>query len=104
MLDQVIKAHRDGVTITFRVIPNASRNGVAFDEERGRLVVRLSAVPVEGKANAELVRYLGKLVGVPRSLLTIIKGKSSREKVVLINGSNVVEVRTRLEDALGGEW
>lgn len=100
MLSHALKDRRDGVTITLRVIPNASHNAVAFDEKRDLLVVRLSAAPVEGKANAELVRYLGKLIGVPRSSLTIVKGASSKEKAVLIRGANLVEVLSMLNDAL----
>jgi len=101
MLDQIIKHHSEGVTIAVRVTPNASRNALVFDEERGQIVVRLSAPPVEGRSNTELVRYLGKLTGFSRSSFRIIKGASAREKVVLISGADPSEVRSRLEDALG---
>ncbi|MFM9028567.1 MAG: DUF167 domain-containing protein [Bacteroidota bacterium] len=46
--------------------------------------VRLSAPPVDGKANDELLRFLGRILGLPKSSIKLLKGQSSRIKCVEI--------------------
>ena len=46
--------------------------------------MRLAAPPVEGKANAELLRFLAEVFGVPRRNVTLLRGELSRAKVVRI--------------------
>jgi hypothetical protein len=48
--------------------------------------VRVAARAVEGKANAELVRFLAELFGVRRSAITIARGERSRDKTVHVAG------------------
>jgi len=48
------------------------------------LKVRLTAPPVDGKANAELLRFLAEAFGVPRRNVTLVRGETSRAKVVRI--------------------
>lgn len=86
-----IRDHKDGATITVRVVPSASKNAIARGDA-DRLVVRLTAPPVEGRANKELVRFLAKILGVPPSSLTIIRGLTSRDKVVLVSGKKSEEL------------
>jgi uncharacterized protein (TIGR00251 family) len=73
----------DGWLLAIRVQPNASVTKVA-GEHGDELKVRLAAPPVDGKANAELVRFLARAVGAPRSQVTVVRGQSSRSKVVRI--------------------
>lgn len=78
-----------------RVIPRAKRLGWA--ERRGdRLVVRLTAPPADGKANAQLKRFLADEFGVPLSAVTIEQGAASRDKTVSVNAP------TRLPQAAAG--
>ena len=49
------------------------------------LKFRLAAPPVDGKANAELLRYLAKSFGVPQRNVTLVRGDSSRHKVVRVS-------------------
>lgn len=64
-----------------RVTPNAHTSTiVAWD---GVLLhVRLHASPKDGEANAELIRVLAKIFGLPKSLIILKKGHTSREKCV----------------------
>jgi uncharacterized protein len=64
--------------------------------------VRLSvaAPPVEGKANAEVERYLAQLFELSRSEVTMVKGASSRDKLVFVSGLGPDEIRTRLSTLL----
>jgi uncharacterized protein YggU (UPF0235/DUF167 family) len=54
----------------------------------GKKALRLSvaAPPVEGKANAEIERFLATLMGVKRSRVVVTKGASSRDKLVFVSG------------------
>lgn len=63
--------------------PNASANkfaGVANQE----LKILLTSPPVDGKANAQLVKFLGKAFGVPKSAVNIVAGELNRHKTVEI--------------------
>lgn len=78
-----LKAHEDGITLSVRVTPNSSRNALIFDQG-DRLVVKLTAPAAEGKANKSLLKFIGKKLGVPPSSITIIRGHSSRDKVLFV--------------------
>ena len=75
--------------------PGARRSELAGVAE-GRLRVRLAAPAHEGRANAELVRFLAALLDVPKSAVTVAAGASSRRKLVRISGLTVDEARRRL--------
>ena len=81
--------------LSLRVHPNASRNElVGFTE--GVLVVKVSAPPIKGKANRELVAFLSRLLGVSKGSIDIIKGHTYRNKLVVINGLSREEVINRI--------
>ena len=68
-----------------RVTARASRDELA-GLENGVLHVRVSAPPVDGKANQAVTRLIAKAAGVGRNSVTVIKGERSRDKVVAIEG------------------
>ena len=73
--------------LALHVQPGAKRTevaGVHGDGTQARLKIRLAAPPVDGKANAELVRFLAEAFGVPRSRVTLVRGATSRQKTVRI--------------------
>ena len=51
------------------------------------LKIRVAAPPVEGKANDALIAFIAGALGVPKRAVTIVKGESSREKLLLVNDS-----------------
>lgn len=74
-----------GCELAVRVVPRASRAGVAG--WRGDAVlVRLGAAPVEGAANAELIEILARALDLPRRAVSIATGATSRNKRVHIDG------------------
>ena len=75
--------------------PGARRSELAGVAE-GRLRVRLAAPAHEGRANAELVRFLAGLLDVPKGAVAVAAGASSRRKLVRISGLTVDEARRRL--------
>jgi len=67
------------------VIPKAHKNSLAGIED-GVLVVRLSAPPVEGKANVALVDYLATVLGLRKRQVWLESGQKSRHKLVRVEG------------------
>ena len=81
--------------INLRIHPNAAKNEVVgFSNEVFR--VRVAAPPVKGKANRELVAFLSKVLGVGKDSLTLVKGHTSRDKVIAVAGLSQEEVIQRL--------
>ena len=68
-----------------RVTARASRDELAGLKD-GVLHVRVSAPPVDGKANQAVTRLIAKALGVGRTSVTVVKGERSRDKVVAIEG------------------
>lgn len=67
-----------------RVIPRARRNEI--DGERaGRLLVRTTAVPTDGRANEAVRKLLARHYGVPVSAVELVAGERSRDKTVRVH-------------------
>ena len=86
---------RSKAKISLRVYPNASRNELEGLTD-GVLRVKVSAPPSKGKANRELITFLSRLLGVGKDGVNIIKGHTTRNKVVGIDGLSREEVMKRL--------
>ena len=67
--------------INVRVIPRAKQNKITTDDD-GRLRVHITAAPVDGAANDAVIRALADYFDVPKSQIKIIRGATSRNKVV----------------------
>lgn len=85
----------EGVRFEVHAKPRASKSRVVGVRERA-LDVALAAPPVEGAANAELVATLARALSVPRRAVTIVRGETSRVKLVAVAGLAVDEARARL--------
>jgi uncharacterized protein (TIGR00251 family) len=81
----VIRQTADGIELDIRVIPRAGTSALAGVRE-GRLLVRLSAPPVEGAANEALIAFLSSLFHCPKRSIRIVSGERSRSKRVAIQG------------------
>lgn len=95
----------DGIELAVRVTPRASRTllaGLTRDAQgQTWLQVRLAAPPVEGAANAALLRFLAELFDVPASACRLVAGASARNKRVHISG-DPAQLRARLAPLLAG--
>ena len=85
-----------GVEIVIHAQPRASRSEVV-GLHGDALKVRLAAPPLDGAANAELIRVMAKVLGVPKSSVEVTRGHSGKSKVVRIAGLAVEVARARLK-------
>jgi uncharacterized protein len=67
-----------------RVVPRSAADAVVVEADT--IKVKITAPPVDGKANEHLCRLLGKLFGVPRSRVVVERGSASRAKLIRIVG------------------
>ncbi len=72
-------------TLVVHVAPRARATGVA-GRHGDAIRIRIAAPPVDGAANAELVRFLAERLGVPRGAVAIVGGAGARRKTVEIAG------------------
>jgi len=78
---------RDGVSLQIQAQPGAKRTEVA-GLHGDCIKVRLASPPVDGKANACLVKFIAERLGVKKSQVTITRGLSSRRKTVLVQAAD----------------
>ncbi|MCX6995809.1 MAG: DUF167 domain-containing protein [Kiritimatiellaeota bacterium] len=84
-----------GVALSLRIVPRAARDavqGVLGDA----LKIRLTAPPVEGQANAALMRFLADRLDLPARQVHLLSGLTGRSKRVLVQGLSAAAIRARL--------
>lgn len=82
----MIKQTKDGLMVSLKISPNAKKNEIIKDESG--IKIKITAQPVEGKANKALIEYLSKTFKVPKTSVEIVKGDTSKEKTVLFRTSD----------------
>ncbi|MCC6237969.1 MAG: DUF167 domain-containing protein [Dehalococcoidia bacterium] len=88
--------------ITVQLTPRASRNEIVEVTTAGHglhLRARVTAPPVDGRANAAIEELLARALGVAPSTVRVVVGASARRKVLEVGGLTAEEVRSRLERA-----
>lgn len=75
----------DALLLRVYIQPRAGRDEI-IGWHGGAIKVRITAPPVDGKANAHLIRFLAKAFGVPRTRVSLIGGETSRLKRLRIDG------------------
>lgn len=94
-LPAFLSVRSDGVGLAVRVQPRAPVN--AIGEPLGaELRVKVTAPPVDAAANEALLRLLAEKLGCPRGALDLLRGHTSRHKLVRIRGLGVADVLSRL--------
>jgi len=82
--------------LSVRVVPNASRSEVSGFRD-GAWTIRLAAPPVEGKANAALIRFFADTLDLAPSEIDVLKGFSSKSKILDVPMSDA-----RIHEVLDG--
>ncbi len=90
-----LRESNGAVSFTVRLTPRASRSEIV-GIEGDAVKIRLSAPPVEGKANEALVKFLADQLDVPRANVEIVTGHAARRKVVRIRGVTAGQIEKML--------
>jgi uncharacterized protein len=83
--------------IRVRLRPRGSRDELAGLRD-GVLQAKVTAAPVDGKANRALCRLIAKRAGVAPSRVSVVRGEKSRDKVVRVEGVDSADLRAALDD------
>jgi hypothetical protein len=95
-LPSYVHTQPDGVLLSLKVQPRASSNAV-IGPIGDELRVKVTAPPVDAAANEALVRFLAEHLGCPRNRVELVRGHTSRHKVVKIYGIPAEGIIARLE-------
>jgi uncharacterized protein (TIGR00251 family) len=90
-------SEEDGViTFQVRVGPRASRSEIAGEHD-GALRIRVTAPPVDGAANEEVIRLLARALAVTRSAVEIVSGQTSKTKRIKVRGANPTDLQSLIK-------
>ena len=85
----MIRETENGLIIRLRIVPNSSKNEIILEDEF--IKVKVTAQPIENKANKALIEFLSKQFKIPKTKIQILKGETSKEKTVLLNTDDLVK-------------
>lgn len=89
-----------GAALAIRVLPRAGRNEVAEVMADGTVKIRLTAAPVDGEANKQLIRFLAEALKIPQSRIEIVAGATARDKIVAVLGLDAAALHARISALL----
>ena len=89
-----------GAALAIKVQPKSARNEIAAVMDDGTVKIRLTAPPVDGKANKALIKFLSKLLDVPQSDINIVAGAKGRKKLVSIMNMDTESIHAKIADQL----
>lgn len=78
----MIREVSEGLVIKVKIVPNSSKNDIVLEEEF--IKVKVTAQPIENKANKALIEFLSKRFKIPKTSIEILKGDTSKEKTLLL--------------------
>jgi len=94
-LPSYLRVQADGVLLSIKLQPRASTNEIG-DPLGNELRVKVAAPPVDSAANEALLRLLAEILGCARNRVELIRGQTSRHKVVKLHGMNGEAVLRKL--------
>lgn len=77
----MIRKTNEGIIVKLRISPNAKKNEIIKDGDI--IKVKITALPIDGKANKALVEFFAKNFKIPKTSIEILKGETSKEKTIL---------------------
>ena len=78
----MIKEVADSLIIRIKIVPNSSKNDIIIEDEF--IKVKVTAQPIENKANKALIEFLSKSFKIAKSNIEILKGDTSKDKTILV--------------------
>ncbi|HEY5156905.1 MAG TPA: DUF167 domain-containing protein [Anaerolineales bacterium] len=92
---------KKGAALAVRVTPRASKNEIVDILSDGTVKVHLTAPPVEGKANAALLKFLAKVLDVPLRQLEVVAGTGGRDKLISVIDMDANTLHKKIVDHIG---
>lgn len=95
----MIKDSQDGLIIKIKIVPNSSKNDIIIEDEFVK--IKVTAQPIENKANKALIEYLSKQFKIPKTSIEILKGETSKDKTILLKindeakKANIISILTK---------
>ena len=83
----MIKQTSEGILVNLKIVPNSSKNDIVLEDDF--IKVKITAQPIEGKANKALVEFLAKEFKIPKTSIEITKGETSKEKTLFFKTSDI---------------
>lgn len=77
----MIRKTNEGIIVNLRISPNAKKNEIIKDGDI--IKVKITALPIDGKANKAIVEFFAKNFKIPKTSIEILKGETSKEKTIL---------------------
>jgi len=90
-MDNPVKPTDGGIIIKLKIIPNSSKN--EFIKIDGGVKLKVTAPPVDNKANKFVTEFLAKNFKVPKTSIKIIKGETSKEKTFFLSITNLDKIK-----------
>ena len=81
----MLKQTSDVILVNIKIVPNSSKNDIVLEDEFVK--IKITAQPIEGKANKALIEFLSKKFKIPKTSIEIVKGETSKEKTLLFKTS-----------------
>lgn len=85
-----------GAALTIRVTPRSRKTEISGFMSDGTLRIRVSAPRVDGKANAALIKFLAKILGVKKNSIEIVAGERSLDKIVSVLDLSAQQAQERI--------
>ncbi len=86
--------------LEIKVKPQSSQNKILVFKEPNFLEIALKAKPEKNQANDSLLKFLANLIGIPKNQIKILKGKTSKNKLIRIEGIEEMQLKKILEKYL----
>ena len=96
MNDAFLKVSSDGVRLAIKLQPRASKNEIG-EVVGNELKIKVTAPPVDSAANQALIDLLAEKLDCPRNAVQLVHGKTSRHKIIRVDGMNAAEILERLQ-------
>lgn len=93
----MVKETKDGLIVNIKIAPNSKKNEIIREEEFVK--IKITAQPIDGKANKALIEFLSKNFKIPKTSIKILKGETSKEKTILFETQDE-EKLTKLKETL----
>lgn len=93
----MIKETEDGLIVNIKISPNSKKNEIINEGDFTK--IKITAQPIDGKANKALIEFLSKNFKIPKTSIKILKGETSKEKTILFETQDE-EKLTKLKETL----